>query len=105
MKGGSSVSGGFARSVYRITITERPDPREQIRRATEPMQPGRWVLVQVKGFRPVPFGLLGFVATTDFDWLRGDLKFQFESSVDDEIALEWENLANVINSRRGGSKW
>ena len=105
MKGGSSVSGVIARSVFRITLTERPDPREQIRRATEALRPGRWVLVQVKGFRPVPFGLLGFVATTDFDWLRGDLRFQFESSIDDEIAQEWENLANFLNSPRGGSKW
>lgn len=99
------MSGVIARSVFRITLTERPDPREQIRRATEALRPGRWVRVQVKGFRPVPFGLLGFVATTDFDWLRGDLKYQFESSIDDEIAQEWENLANFLNSPRGGSKW
>ena len=99
------MSGVIARSVFTVTLTERPDPREQIRRATEAIRPGRWVLIQVKAFRPVPFGLLGFVATTDFDWLRVDLKFQFESCVDDEIAEEWENLANFINSSRGGSKW
>lgn len=99
------MSGAIAKSVFNITISERPDPREQIRRASESLSPGRWVRVQVFGFRPVPFGLLGFVSTADFDWLRGDLKFQFESSVDDEIAQEWENLAIFLNSRRGGSKW
>ena len=99
------MSGVIARSVFAITLTERPDPREQIRRATETLRPGRWVRVQVRGFRPVPFGLLGFVATTDFDWLRADLRFQFESSDDDEIAQEWENLANFLNAHRGGSRW
>lgn len=99
------MSGVIARSVFRVTLTERPDPREQIRRATESIRPGRWVLIQVKGIRPVPFGLLGFISTTDFDWLRSDLKFQFESSLDDEIAQEWESLANFLNSLRGGSKW
>lgn len=99
------MSGVIARSVFRVSLSERPDPREQIRRATESLRPGRWVRVQVCGFRPAPFGFLGFVTTADFDWLRGDLRFQFESSVDDEIAQEWENLANFLNSRRGGSKW
>jgi hypothetical protein len=49
--------------------------------------------------------MLGFLSTTDFDWMRPNLKFQFESSVDDEIAQEWESLANFLNSLRGGSKW
>ena len=105
MKVVSSVSGVIARSVFTVTLKERPDPREQIRRATESIRPGRWVLVQVKGIRPVPFGMLGFISTTDFDWMRPNLKFQFESSVDDEIAQEWESLANFLNSLRGGSKW
>lgn len=99
------MSGVISRSVFRMTLSERPDPREQIRRATDPLSSGGWVRVQVYGFRPAPFGLLGFVSTADFDWLRGDLRFQFESSVDDEIAQEWENLANFLNSRRRGSKW
>ena len=105
MKGGSSVSGVIARSVFRVTLTERPDPREQIRRATESLRPGRWVLVQVKGIRPVPFGMLGFISTTDFDWLGADLRFQFESSVDDEIAQEWEDLVNFLKALQRGSKW
>ena len=99
------MSGVIARSVFRVTLKERPDPREQIRRATELLRPGRWVLVQVKGIRPVPLGMLGFISTTDFDWLGADLRFQFESSVDDEIAQEWEDLVNFLNSLRGGSKW
>jgi hypothetical protein len=104
MRAVSLVSGVIARSVFTVTLKERPDPREQIRRATESIRPGRWVLVQVKGIRPVPFGMLGFISTADFDWMRPNLKFQFESSVDDEIAQEWENLANFLNSCRGGSK-
>ena len=99
------MSGVIARSVFRVTLTERPDPREQIRRATESLRPGRWVLVQVKGIRPVPFVMLGFISTTDLDWLGADLRFQFESSVDDEIAQEWEDLVNFLKALQRGSKW
>jgi hypothetical protein len=49
--------------------------------------------------------MLGFISTTDLDWLGADLRFQFESSVDDEIAQEWEDLVNFLKALQRGSKW
>ena len=99
----SSVSGVIARSVFTVTLTERPDPREQIRRATELLRPGN-VRVNVRSVRAIPFGF-PIPNHLDETWMRPDLDFQFESSDDDSIAQEWRDLANFLNSRRGGSKW
>ena len=103
MKGGSSVSGVIARSVFTITLKERPDPREQIRRATELISPGN-VRVNVVGVRAIPYGF-PVPNHLDENWMRPDLDFQFESSENDSIAQEWRDLANFLKSRRVGSKW
>lgn len=97
------MSGASARSVFTITLAERPDPREQIRRATEPLRPGN-VRVNVVGVRAIPYGF-PIPNHLDETWMRPDLDFQFDSSEDDSIAQEWRDLANFLKSRRGGSKW
>lgn len=97
------MSGVIARSVFTITLAERPDPREQIRRATESLRPGN-VRVNVRSVRAIPYGF-PIPNHLDETWMRPDLNFQFESSEDDSIAQEWRDQANFLVARLGGSKW
>jgi hypothetical protein len=92
-------------SVSYVRIALNPllgDPREQLRRATCDLTPGRNVRVLVK-MRPVP---LGFPVPNhlDFGWCRPDLLWEFESDRNNlasaDWASDWEDLANYLGGAR-----
>lgn len=97
------MSGNRASSVVCIELNPLlGDPREQIRRATSDLAPGRNVRVSVK-MRPVPFGF-PMLTYSDFAWCRPDLRLQFESDpatpASADWSSDWEELANYVRGLR-----
>lgn len=97
------MSGNKASSVVWIELNPLlGDPREQIRRATWDLAPGRNVRVRVK-MRPVPFGF-PILTYLDFAWCRSDLRLQFESDpatpASADWSRDWEQLAKYVRGLR-----
>jgi hypothetical protein len=97
------VSGNRASSVVWIELNPlSSDPREQLRRATSDLDPGRNVRVRVN-MPPVPFGF-PIPTHLDFAWCRSDLRWQFESDpaipASADWSRDWAELANYIRGLR-----
>lgn len=100
MKGGSSVSGRRALSVFEFELNPLlGDPREQIRRATCDLPADTNVRV-VCTMAPIPIGC-PIETWMDYEWYRGDLNWQFIGTrTRPEWARGWEQIANHLGGIR-----